>query len=69
MQTMQPTGVLGESPLPCNGHGQKQRVQARVVKTFAQITAGRQYDAFFVWRYLPKLIYRRAPLPCGLAAP
>ncbi len=47
MEAMEPTCILGESSLPGDGHGQKQRVQPCVVEALAEIASGRDQDAFF----------------------
>ena len=43
---MQPAGILSEGAFPSNWHGKKKGIEARIVKTLAEVTSGRDDDTF-----------------------
>ena len=68
MQTMQPANILLQRATPRNRHGEKKRVQTRIVKTFADVTASRQQDSFFAIGNRSQLFGDTAALFCTHAA-
>src|ERR1700756_4200633 len=51
MKTVQSPHVLLERPLPRDGHRQEERIQTRVVKSFANVASGRQDCAWLALRH------------------
>ena len=43
---VQPAGVLGKRAFPCNRHGKKKGIEARIIETLAEVPSGRDYDTF-----------------------
>ena len=52
MNAMQPAGVLDQSPLPGNGHGQEERIESCVIKTLSDIAACCEYEPLLSVRNL-----------------
>ena len=46
VETMQPAGILSEGAFPSNWHGKKKGIEAGIIETLAEVTSGRDDDAF-----------------------
>src|ERR1043166_818399 len=69
VETMQPAYILLQCALPGDRHGQKERVETRVVKPFSDVASRRQNHSRFVFRhcrqgcrYFPTLLFSHAAL-------
>src|SRR5262245_8176238 len=51
MEPVKSARILREGSAPGYGHREKQRVEARIVKTFTEVTAGCHDDTLFTLRY------------------
>src|SRR3954454_18754867 len=52
MNAMQPAGVLDQSTLPGNGHGQEERIESCVIKTLSDIASCCEYEPLLSVRNL-----------------
>ena len=47
IQSVEPSHILGQCPLPRDRHCQEQRIEPCIVEAFANVASGRQYEALF----------------------